>query len=35
MGGLAFPKDVKAFISTGEKNGIDLSILSAVNDFNE
>ena len=34
-GGSCFPKDVKAFISTGEKNGIDLSILSAVNDFNK
>ena len=34
-GGSCFPKDVKAFISTGEKNGIDLSILSAVDNFNE
>ena len=34
-GGSCFPKDVKAFISTGEKNEVDLSILSAVDKFNE
>ena len=34
-GGSCFPKDVRAFISTGEKNGVDLSILSSVDEFNE
>tara|TARA_B110000438_G_scaffold96912_1_gene96061 strand:+ start:107 stop:1408 length:1302 start_codon:yes stop_codon:yes gene_type:complete len=34
-GGSCFPKDVKAFISTGEKNNVNLSILSAVDKFND
>ena len=34
-GGSCFPKDVKAFIETGKKNNVDLSILSAVNKFND
>ena len=34
-GGSCFPKDVKAFIKTAEKNDVDLSILSSVNAFNE
>tara|TARA_Y100001970_G_scaffold275348_1_gene376456 strand:- start:915 stop:2216 length:1302 start_codon:yes stop_codon:yes gene_type:complete len=34
-GGSCFPKDVKAFINTANKHNIDLSILSAVNDFND
>ncbi|MDC6448086.1 UDP-glucose/GDP-mannose dehydrogenase family protein [Alphaproteobacteria bacterium] len=33
-GGSCFPKDVKAFISIGEKNDVNLSILSAVDKFN-
>ena len=34
-GGSCFPKDVKAFIKTAENNNLDLSILSAVDKFNE
>jgi len=34
-GGSCFPKDVKAFIKTAENNNLDLSILSAVDQFNE
>lgn len=34
-GGSCFPKDVKAFITTGEANGINLSILSAVDYYNQ
>ena len=34
-GGSCFPKDVKAFISTGKKFNVDLSILKAVSTFNE
>ncbi len=34
-GGSCFPKDVKAFINTADKNDIDLSILSAVDKFND
>ncbi|MDC0233164.1 UDP-glucose/GDP-mannose dehydrogenase family protein, partial [Pelagibacteraceae bacterium] len=34
-GGSCFPKDVKAFIKTGEKYNVNFSILSAVDGFNE
>ncbi len=34
-GGSCFPKDVKAFVRTAEKHNINLSILSAVDEFNE
>ena len=34
-GGSCFPKDVKAFINTANKNNVDLSILSAVDNFND
>ncbi len=34
-GGSCFPKDVKAFINTANKHNVDLSILSAVNNFND
>ena len=34
-GGSCFPKDVKAFIKTAEKNDINFSILSAADKFNE
>ena len=34
-GGSCFPKDVKAFIKTGEKSNVNFSILSAVDKFNE
>ena len=34
-GGSCFPKDVKAFIKTGQKHDIDMSILSSVDAFNE
>mgnify|MGYP001242119506 CR=1 FL=1 len=34
-GGSCFPKDVKAFISTAEKNNVNLSIISAVDKFND
>jgi len=34
-GGSCFPKDVKAFISTAEKNSVNLSIISAVDKFND
>ena len=34
-GGSCFPKDVKAFIKTAKKNDVNLSILSAVDKFNE
>ena len=34
-GGSCFPKDVRAFISTAEKNNVNLSILSAVDKFND
>ncbi len=34
-GGSCFPKDVKALIKTGEKNGYDLRILNAVEEVNE
>ena len=34
-GGSCFPKDVKAFIKTAEKNDVNLSILNAVDKFNE
>ena len=34
-GGSCFPKDVKALIHTAEKNSINLSILSAVDKYNE
>jgi len=34
-GGSCFPKDVKALIHTGQENGIDLGILSAVERANE
>ena len=34
-GGSCFPKDVKAFVKTAEKNDVKLSILSAVDKFNE
>ena len=34
-GGSCFPKDVKAFIRTAEKNDINFSILSAADKFNE
>ena len=34
-GGSCFPKDVKAFISTAEKNDINFSILTAADKFNE
>jgi len=34
-GGSCFPKDVKAFIKTAEKNNVNLSILSSVDKFNE
>ena len=35
FGGSCFPKDVKAFNSTAKKLGINLSILDAVNQFNQ
>ncbi len=35
FGGSCFPKDIKSFISTANKNNIDFSILQAVNDFND
>jgi len=34
-GGSCFPKDVKALIKTGQKNGYDLRILNAVEEVNE
>ena len=34
-GGSCFPKDVKAFINTAEKNSIHLSILSSVDKYND
>lgn len=34
-GGSCFPKDVKALISTGEKNGVEMQILKAVEAVNE
>ncbi len=34
-GGSCFPKDVKALIKTGEENGVELSILKAVESVNE
>ncbi len=34
-GGSCFPKDVKAFIKTAQNNDVNLSILSAVDIFNE
>ena len=34
-GGSCFPKDVKAFNKTAQKNDVDLSILSSVDSFNE
>ncbi len=34
-GGSCFPKDVKAFINTAEKNNINFSILNAVDKFND
>tara|TARA_Y100001970_G_scaffold221166_1_gene271792 strand:+ start:254 stop:1555 length:1302 start_codon:yes stop_codon:yes gene_type:complete len=34
-GGSCFPKDVKAFINTANKHKVDLSILSAVDKFND
>ena len=34
-GGSCFPKDVKAFIRTAQKNDVNLSILSSVDKFNE
>ena len=34
-GGSCFPKDVKAFVRTGEKHDVNLSILSTVDKFNE
>ncbi len=34
-GGSCFPKDVKAFIKTAQKNDVDMSILSSVDSFNE
>jgi UDPglucose 6-dehydrogenase len=34
-GGSCFPKDVKALIHTGRENGMDLTILQAVEDVNE
>ena len=34
-GGSCFPKDVKAFVRTAEKNDVNLSILSSVDKFNE
>ena len=34
-GGSCFPKDVKAFIATGKNNNVDLSILAAVDKFND
>ena len=34
-GGSCFPKDVKAFINTADKNNVNLSILSAVDKFND
>lgn len=34
-GGSCFPKDVKALVSTGQENGIRLSILEAVEDVNQ
>lgn len=34
-GGSCFPKDVKALISTGEKNGVGMQILKAVEAVNE
>ena len=34
-GGSCFPKDVKAFVTTAEKHDVNLSILSAVDKFNE
>ncbi len=33
-GGSCFPKDVKALIKTGEENGVDLSIIKAVENVN-
>lgn len=35
FGGSCFPKDVKAFISTGKKFNLDLSIINAVNQSNQ
>lgn len=34
-GGSCFPKDVKALVSTGQQNGIDLQVLKAVESANE
>lgn len=34
-GGSCFPKDVKALISTGDNNGVDLKILKAVEEINK
>ncbi len=34
-GGSCFPKDVKALISTGNSYGVDMSLLSAVEDINK
>lgn len=34
-GGSCFPKDVKALISLGERNGLDMRIAKAVHDVNE
>ena len=34
-GGSCFPKDVKAFINTANNHNVDLSILSAVDKFND
>lgn len=34
-GGSCFPKDVKALIDTARQNGVDLSILKAVDEVNE
>ena len=35
FGGSCFPKDVKAFVSTGKKFNVDLSIINAVNKSNQ
>ena len=35
FGGSCFPKDVKAFSTTGKKMGVDLSIINTVNKSNE
>ena len=35
FGGSCFPKDVKAFVSTGKNYNVDLSLVNAVNKYNQ